>query len=164
MLNYDRLKELNAMPEELLKPYQLVNMAVPKELWDCLVRYQIEVGKGLTEACQKIDNLPTWENVGEEISKPLGRMSYVMRNSADTTASRLTMELQMQMKNLRTDMISQMNRISEQTKQTLQARDLSPIRLKLKWAVTNKSCRWTDYTQHYLIIQIMLCIIVVKEM
>lgn len=38
MLNYDRLKELNAMPEELLKPYQLVNMAVPKELWDCLAK------------------------------------------------------------------------------------------------------------------------------
>ena len=132
MLDYDRLKELNAIPQELLKPYQLVNMAVPKELWDSLVLYQIEVGRVLTEACQKIETLPTWENIAEGINKPLGRISTVMRDSANTTDCRLTAELQTQMKKMSMDMISQMSKISEQTEQRLKATDLSPIRLKLK--------------------------------
>ena len=136
MPDLKKLMEINQDTKDILaEPYQPLLIGVKQEQWNALVRHTTMVGTAIVENTALISKLPTQEGIDHLMQNEIRRhntemekdMKYQTRRLAEIVASTLG-EAERSIRKA----VSEQN--SDMMKK-LQMRDLSPVNLKIKWAL-----------------------------
>lgn len=151
-MNLEELKKVNKSDEiifaeeTLLKPYIPTIMAIPKEHWKAIITILIEQGKNSIIIQNNIESLPKWSNINDSLMPNLNKMlkiqsSVLSENQRDITTflkhmdKKIERDINVNVQNLIRVQTSEMDNWANEIIFKLQARDLSPIKLRLTWIV-----------------------------
>lgn len=131
------LKVLNK-PENLIDNYQiqLPFYGLSPETLEQLLMMLSAIAQGQAPIQEQINKLPTWDNLHETQTPLLQAIVRRQETEISSSEAHIKRELQNQMSDMKTSLNQTIAHRTSELEQTLKARDLSPWKLRLKWAGT----------------------------
>ena len=148
-MNYQELKnrnrpevtpEVSETEKALLRPYTPIVYAIPQEQWEAMITTLFDQGQAISEMREYMTCLLTRDYLKENLGPVLLKMDRdhceeitqcreTLKSSIGWTKSAMAE----QMADTGRDIQENMREISRSLKESLKARDLSPISLRMKW-------------------------------
>ena len=136
MPDLKKLMEINAETKEILtEPYQPILIGVKQEQWNALVRHITTMGAAVIENTALISKLPTQEGVDSLMENEIRRHNSEMENDMSYQTKRLNEIITAKLTEAERNMQATVSKQTADMIAKLQARDLSPEKLKVKWVL-----------------------------